>query len=149
MEFSELSEVLKYRAHRIITKRIEPYDVIESVKKLCNVEEFTFNGRNKFDVLEEFITELENVSNRTAAIGLYMKNVNKFYLAVVKDNPENKSDIELLHRFLIESEYGFSEDDEIHCREITYSDDTEFALEQIDMGKAEVSFLVSLKARKM
>ena len=72
-------------------------------------------------------------------MGLYMKNVNKFYLLTIKENPDNLSDTELLHKLLISKEYGFSEDEQISQTGIIYSEDTDFALEQIDMGKAELT----------
>ncbi len=138
--FNSLNDVLKYKANRIITKRIEPYDVIESAKKFYDVVDYTFTGRNKFEILEEFLTELKSL--KVAGMGLYMKNVNKFYLLKIKENSGRKSNIELLHTLLISDEYGFSEEEQINQDGITYSTNTDYAIEQIDMGKAEASFII-------
>lgn len=141
MEFSNIREILQYRANRIITKRIEPYDVIESAKKFYDAIDYTFNGFNKFEVLNKFLKDLKSISNKKPAMGLYMKNVNKFYLLSIKDN-SNKSDIELLHKLLLTDEYGISESDQISQTGLSYSDDLEFSIEQIDMGKAEATFII-------
>lgn len=138
--FENIDEILKYRANRIITKRIEPYDVIEKAKKYYNVTDYTFTGRNKFEILEEFLKSLEE--NTVESMGLYMKNVNKFYLLSIKNNPQNSSDIELLHNLLISKEYGFTSDEQINQSGILYSTDTNFSIEQIDMGKAEATFII-------
>ncbi len=137
--FNSLDDVLKFKGNRIITKRIEPYDVIESAKKFYDVVDYTFTGRNKFEIMEEFMTALNSLE--VAGMGLYMKNVNKFYLLKIKENPENKSDIELLHTLLIKNEYGFTEEEQINQVGIEYNTDVEYSLEQIDMGKAEASFI--------
>ena len=139
-EFENITEVLNHRANRVITKRIEPYDVIESAKKFYDVVDYTFTGRNKFEIMEEFLSAL---SSNKSSIGLYMKNVNKFYLLTIKENPLKLSDVELLHRYLITDEYDFSEDEQVNQIGIKYSTDTEYAIEQIDMGKAEASFILS------
>lgn len=135
-----LEDVYGCKGNRIITKRIEPYDVIESAKKFYDVVDYTFTGRNKFEVLDGFLSALKSLN--VAGMGLYMKNVNKFYLLSVKENPENKSDIELLHTLLIKNEYGFTDDEQINQAGIEYNSDVEYALEQIDMGKAEASFIL-------
>ena len=142
-DFTKLEDVLNFKGNRIITKRIEPYDVIESAKKFYDVTDYTFTGRNKFEILDNFLTELKSL--KVAGMGLYMKNVNKFYLLKIKENPENKTNIELLHSLLISEEYGFSEDEQINKQGIEYSTNTDYALEQIDMGKAEASFILIQK----
>ncbi len=141
-KFSDINDVIKYRANRIITKRIEPYELIESAKKYYNVKDYTFNGRNKFDILEEFKSDLIENSKQCASMGLYMKNVNKFYLLTIKSNPDNLSDIELLHNLLISKEYSMLEEEQISQTGIDYSTDIDYALEQIDLGKAEASFII-------
>lgn len=133
------NELESYRANRIITKRLEPYDVIEGAKKFYDAEDFTFNGRNKFEIMEEFLSKLN--SQKTPSVGLYMKNVNKFYLLTIKENPNNLTDIQLLNK-LMTDEYNFSQEDLINKSGISYSADNEYAIEQIDMGKAEASFIV-------
>lgn len=141
-EFETLLDVLNCRANRIITKRLEPYDVIESAKKFYDVVDYTFTGRDKFEKLEEFLSELEKSSKITVSAGLYMKNVNKFYLLKAKQNPNNLSNVEFLHKNLISEEYGFDELSQINQDGIIYSEDIEYSLEQIDMGKAEATFVI-------
>lgn len=143
-EFENINSVLNYRANRIITKRVEPYDVIESVKKFYDSTEYTFTGRNKFETLDNFLSDLKKSTEEKPTMGLYMKNVNKFYLLSIKENEgkSGKSDTELLHELLLTQEYGITEDEQINQNGIIYSDDLEFSLEQIDMGKAEALFIL-------
>lgn len=142
MKFNDYKEVLQYRANRIITKRIEPYDVIESAKKFYDVTDYTFNGFNKFEILDKFLTDLKTILKDKPAMGLYMKNVNKFYLLSIKEDYSNQSDIELLHQLLLTNEYGFSESEQLSQIGLNYSDNIEYSLEQIDMGKAEATFIL-------
>ena len=135
----DYNELENFRAHRIITKRLEPYDVIEGAKKYYDATDYTFNGRNKFEIMEEFLSELKN--RKSPSVGLYMKNVNKFYLLTIKENPDKLTDIQLLNK-LITNEYNFTQEEQVAEDGISYSTDTEFALEQIDMGKAEASFIL-------
>lgn len=144
MDIKNYNDVLNLRANRIIIKRLEPYDVIESAKKFYDTTDYTFNGRNKFEQLNLFLNDLSEAAKQTPTMGLYMKNVNKFYLLKIKQNPENLTDIELLHKLLISQEYGFSEESQINRTEILYSADTYTALEMIDTGKAEASFILNL-----
>lgn len=140
--FNNFDEVIKNKFNRIITKRIEPYDVIESAKKFYNCTDYTFTGRDKFDILDKFLTDLATESKTQPALGLYMKNVNKFYLLTIKENPDNLSCTELLHKLLITDEYGFSKEEQISQTGIDYSDSIEYSIEQIDMGKAEATFII-------
>lgn len=140
-DFKDINDVLSYKSNRIITKRIEPYDVIESVKKYYDVTDYTFNGRNKFEIMDNFLNELrDNLSN--IQMGLYMKNVNKFYLLKIKDKTTNRTDTELLHTLLLTKEYGYTEAEQINGVGIIYSKDMEYSIEQIDIGKAEAVFLM-------
>ena len=61
----------------IITKWIEPYVLLETIKKSYSYKDFTFNGQNKIDQKMLFLDQLKICKFN---IGLYMKNVNKFYL---------------------------------------------------------------------
>ena len=135
----DYNEIENLRANRIITKRLEPYDVIEGAKKYYDAQDFTFNGRNKFEIMEEFLSKLN--SQKIPAVGLYMKNVNKFYLLTIKENPYNLTDIQLLNE-LITIEYKFTEEEQVNEIGISYSADNDYAIEQIDMGKAEASFII-------
>lgn len=141
-KFENIEEVLSYRANRIITKRIEPYDVIEAVKKYYDVKDYTFTGRNKFEIMDEFLNDLKNSAKETISMGLYMKNVNKFYLAKIKENKTNLTDIELLHNILLNNEYKIDEKSQTEQIGIIYSENRDYAIECIDMGKAEVLFLI-------
>ncbi len=60
-----------------IKKWIEPYKLLESIKEDFEYSDYTFDGSNKESMKKEFLKELES---NTSSIGLYMKNVNKYYL---------------------------------------------------------------------
>lgn len=82
---AEDDNLIIFPTHRIITKFIEPYVLLESVKKYYTIEEYVFNSINKNDVKEKFLSDLEKANAERISMGLYMKNVNKFYLLKVKD----------------------------------------------------------------
>ena len=108
----------------IIKKWIEPYRLLETVKKYCQLTDLTFDGMNKLEQKNNMFLALENNENNFA---LYMKNVNKFYVFTQKDEFDLMS--------VLIDEFGFVSDD------YEINDDSENALSLIDMGKAEASFL--------
>lgn len=100
--------------NKIIKKWIEPYVLLETLKKDCElVKDFTFDGFSKNEIKKEFLKQLKKENT----FGLYMKNVNKFYLF------NDQADIDKI--------FELAEDD----YEIT--SDNEKPFEMIDMGKAE------------
>ena len=102
----------------LITKRIEPYDILETLKKHCDITDFTFDGFSKKDVKQKFLKLLEDKNT----FGLYMKNVNKFYLF------KGENDIDKI--------LGLSSED------YYITDDIEEPFNMVDMGKAEAGFII-------
>ena len=105
--------------HKILTtKRIEPYDILETLKKYCEMTDFTFDGFSKNNLKQQFINGLK--SDKT--FGLYMKNVNKFYLFKGNIN--------------IDEILGLNPED------YYTTNDIEEPFNIIDMGKAEAGFII-------
>ena len=107
-------------AHYIIKKWIEPYVLLETLKSHYDMTEYTFDGASKISVKDEFIKQLH--SNDT--FGLYMKNVNKFYLFKGKGS------------FDIEKMFSFTPCD----YEIT--EDYNEPLKMVDYGRAEAGIIM-------
>lgn len=104
--------------HKILTKWIEPYVLLETLKKHNSLlKVYTFDGFSKPDAKKEFLKRLEN------STGLYMKNVNNFYLFEGVVN--------------IDEIFGFAAEDYV------MTDDIEKPFEMVDMGKAEAGFVYS------
>lgn len=104
--------------NKIITKWIEPYVLLETIKKNCElIKDFTFDGFSKNEVKTEFLKHLRKENT----FGLYMKNVNKFYLF------GGNIDIEQV--------FGFISSD------FQNTEDIEKPFEMVDMGKAEASLI--------
>ena len=104
--------------HKILTKWIEPYILLETLKKEYKlIKVYTFDGFSKNSVKKEFLKELE----KEAFFGLYMKNVNNFYLF------EGNLDIENLFSL------------QINDFETTL--DIEKPFDMVDMGKAEAGLI--------
>ena len=104
--------------HKILIKWIEPYVLLETLKKHHNlVKVYTFDGISKNDIKKEFLKNLKS------STGLYMKNVNNFYVF------EGIADIDKIFQFA-ENDY-----------EITTDINKPF--EMVDMGKAEAGFIYS------
>ncbi len=106
-----------------VKKWIEPYRLLETVKLYCEMTDYTFDGSNKLIQKDKLYKTIEE----KGGFGLYMKNVNKYYFF----KPQN--DFSLINK-LIEV-FGFVEDD------YEYSQDSEYCLNLIDLGKAEATFL--------
>ncbi len=105
--------------NKIITKWIEPYVLLETLKKNCKlVKDFTFDGFSKNNIKKEFLKELAKENN----FGLYMKNVNKFYLF------SGNADIDKIFE-LTASDYETTED-------------IEKPFDMVDLGKAEAGIIM-------
>lgn len=109
----------------ILTKWVEPYKLLETIKEISTFKDFTFDGISKSIEKKKFLKELNK--NETS-IGLYMKNVNKYYMFT-----ECKTEIwpKLCNDFkLTETDYEISEDIENKPFEL------------VDLGKAEAILIL-------
>lgn len=105
--------------HKILTKWIEPYVLLETLKKECRLlKDYTFDGFSKNQIKKEFLKELDNDNN----FGLYMKNVNKFYLF------NGKADIDKIF--------------ELTAFDYETTEDIEKPFDMVDSGKAEAGILL-------
>ena len=110
----------------IITKWVEPYKLLEYIKKFCQYSDYTFDGVTKSIEKKKFLKSLKNNTN---TIGLYMKNVNKYYLFT------NTNNTNILDKLI--EEFKFSESD----FEIS-EDIEERPFNLVDLGKAEASLIL-------
>lgn len=108
----------------ILTKWIEPYVLLETAKKSFKMKDYTFDGFNKQEVKNTFLRDIK----KSEAFGLYMKNVNKFYLF----QSHHKIDIQ---EFL-------KKDLEIADSDFYPTEDPEKPFAVIDSGQAEASFIM-------
>lgn len=148
-------DLLIYPTHRIITKWIEPYVLLEKVKKYFDIKDYTFNGTDKQQVKKEFLQTIETSAKERISMGLYMKNVNKFYLLTLREEvtsilddynvPEvlKSLDLTVLHKVILTKELGFTEDEQMSQNGIKYIKVENEAFDMIDLGKAEASFIMA------
>ena len=148
-------DLLIYPTHRIITKWIEPYVLLETVKKYFDVKDYTFTGANKAEVKQEFLKAIEKSSKDKISMGLYMKNVNKFYLLALREDVNSildeynvpdvlkTLDLTVLHKVILTKELGFTEDEQMAQDGIKYIKVENEAFDMIDLGKAEASFIMA------
>lgn len=147
--------LLVFPTHRIITKWIEPYVLLEKVKKYFDIEEFEFDGQNKNEIKTKFLQAIEEANQNQISMGLYMKNVNKFYLLKLSEDvsaildeyqvPDvlKKLDLTVLHKVLITKEFGYSEEEQMAQDGIKYIKQESEAFDLVDLGKAEASFIMA------
>jgi len=147
--------LLVFPTHRIITKRVEPYVLLEKVKKYFDIKDYTFDGTNKNEVKAQFLQAIEEENEKQISMGLYMKNVNKFYLLTLREDvsailnefevPDvlKKLDLTVLHKVLITKELGYSEEEQMAQDGIKYIKQESEAFDLIDLGKAEASFIMA------
>ena len=148
-------DLLIFPTHRIITRWIEPYVLLEKVKKYFDVEDFTFDGKTKAEMKAKLLEEIEKSSKERISMGLYMKNVNKFYLLKLRENvdeildeykvPEvlKTLDLIVLHKAIISKELGYTQEEQMAQDGILYIKQESEAFDMIDMGKAEASFIMA------
>ncbi len=105
----------------IIRKWIEPYMLLETIKEYASTEEFSFDGSNKAILKQHFLKQLRD----TKAFGLYMKNVNKFYLFNANINVKD----------IITKAFDLTDND----FEIT--EDVHKPFDMVDSGEAEASVI--------
>lgn len=147
--------LLVFPTHRIITKWIEPYVLLEKVKKYFDLEEFQFNGQNKLEVKAQFLQAIEDANEKQISMGLYMKNVNKFYLLTLREDVSSildeyevpdvlkKLDLTVLHKVLITKEFGYTQEEQMAQDGILYIKQEHEAFDMVDSGKAEASFIMA------
>ena len=148
-------DLLIFPTHRILTRWVEPYVLLEKVKKYFDVEDFTFDGKNKKEVKAKFLQTIEDESKNQISMGLYMKNVNKFYLLKLRENvndilneyevPEvlKSLDLIVLHKAIISKELGYTQEEQMAQDGILYIKQEDEAFDMVDMGKAEASFIMA------
>lgn len=148
-------DLLIYPTHRIITKWIEPYVLLETVKKYFDVKDYTFTGANKAEVKQEFLKAIEKSSKDKITMGLYMKNVNKFYLLTLRGDANSildeynvpdelkTLDLTVLHKVILTKELGFTEEEQMAQDGIKYIKVENEAFDLIDLGRAEASFIMA------
>jgi len=148
-------DLLIFPTHRILTKWVEPYVLLEKVKKYFDVEDYTFDGTNKGEVKAKFLQAIEDSSKKQISMGLYMKNVNKFYLLKLRENvdeilneykvPEvlKTLDLIVLHKVIISKELEYTQEEQMAQDGILYIKQESEAFDMIDLGKAEASFIMA------
>ena len=148
-------DLLIFPTHRILTRWVEPYVLLEKVKKYFDVIDFTFDGKNKKEIKAQFLQAIEDESKNQISMGLYMKNVNKFYLLKLRENvnsildeyevPEvlKSLDLIVLHKTIISKELGYTQEEQMAQDGILYIKQEDEAFDMIDMGKAEASFIMA------
>lgn len=151
--------LLVFPTHRIITKWVEPYVLLEKVKKYFDVKDYEFDGQNKKEVKAQFLQAIEDANEKQISMGLYMKNVNKFYLLTLREDAKvqissildefdvpdvlKKLDLTVLHKVLITKEFGYTQDEQMAQDGIKYIKQESEAFDLIDLGKAEASFIMA------
>lgn len=147
--------LIVFPTHRIITKWIEPYVLLEKVKKYFDVQEIQFNGKTKADAKKEFLQKIEDESKKQVSMGLYMKNVNKFYVLSLRENVDSildeysvpdvlkTLDLTILHKVLVTKEFGYTEEEQMAQDGIKYIKQEAEAFDLIDSGQAEASFIMA------
>ena len=148
-------DLLIYPTHRIITKWVEPYVLLEKIKKYFDLKDYTFNGFNKKDIKSQFLSDLEKSAKDKISMGLYMKNVNKFYLLTLREDVNSildeydvpdvlkTLDLTVLHKVILTEELGFTEEEQMAQDGIKYIKVENEAFDMIDLGKAEASFIMA------
>jgi len=146
-----------YPTHRIITKSVNPDELMADIKKYFDIIEYNFEESSKIQTRQKFLGELEESSKSGLVLGMYRKNLKKYYLFKLtgmdavnkileaKDVPEvlRKLDLTVLHKIIISDFLGISEEDQMSQNGIKYIKKEEEAFDAVDSNSAELVFLVA------
>jgi len=146
-----------YPTHRIITKPVNTAKLMADLKNFFDVSEYSFEDKNKIQTRQKFLEELEEASKSTIALGMYQKNLKKYFLFKLsktdainkilegKNVPEvlRKLDLTILHKVIILDFLGISEEDQMSQNGVKYIKKEEEAFEAVDSNSAELVFLVA------
>ena len=111
----------------IIKKWIEPYVLLETLKKKYQMSDITFDGITKAMSKNKMFKTIQNSNNQ--AFGLYMKNVNKFYIFQAETTISAEEIMQTL---------DFKNDD----YELT--EDRESPIKDVDIAKAEAAIIMNV-----
>src|SRR5574344_360824 len=106
----------------VVTKWLEPYVILETFKKHFELEVFNFDGFSKPMEEKKFLSSIEK--SLTFSVGIYMKNVNKFYLFTSEKSVDISSEI-------LEKELSLSLEDMKSGVEVSE------AVKMVDLANAE------------
>lgn len=110
----------------ILKKRVEPYILLETLKSNFEMEDLTFDGNNKATIKNKMLEKIS--SNPEKTFGLYMKNVNKFYV---------------FSSSCILTEDVFTEKLGISKADLEFTTDINFSITSVDLAKAEASIIMA------
>lgn len=148
-------DLLIFPTHRIITKKINQANLISSVEKYFDSEDFNFNTENKNEIKTAFLKAIEESSTKQISMGLYLKDENKFRLLKLRENvspildeynvPEvlKTLDLIVLHKVIISKELGYSQEEQMAQDGIKYIKQESEAFDMIDSKEAEASFIMA------
>ena len=148
-------DLLIFPTHRIITRNIDTNDLLGKVKKYYDVEEFSFDSSTKAETRAKLLEEIEKSSKERLSMGLYLKNVDKFYLLKLREKVDSileeykvpdvlkTLDLIVLHKVIISKELGFTQEEQMAQNGILYIKQEAEAFDMIDEGKANASFIMA------
>lgn len=110
-----------------IKKWIEPYVLLETLKKKYQMSDITFDGITKEMSKNKMFKAIQNSNNQ--AFGLYMKNVNKFYIFQAETALATEEVMQTL---------DFQNED----YELTQ--DRETPIKDVDVAKAEAAIIMNV-----
>ena len=147
--------LIVFPTHRIITKDIPAQEILEKIKKYFNINEMPFTPQNKDEVKAKFLEKIETENTKQISMGLYLKNVPKFYLLTLRENIESilneyevpdvlkNLDLTVLHKVLVTKELGFTPEEQMAQDGIKYIKQESEAFDMIDSGQAQASFIMA------
>ncbi|OGI30501.1 MAG: hypothetical protein A2287_02235 [Candidatus Melainabacteria bacterium RIFOXYA12_FULL_32_12] len=146
-----------YPTHRIITKDTDPEKLLGKLGEYFDIVVYPFEKSNKDKVKNQFLQELENIFQNNIAFGMYLKNVQKYFLLKLREKgavnkileekqvPDvlKKLDLSVLHKLVISDYLNISEDDQIKQNGVKYIKKESEAFEAVETNSAELVFLMA------
>jgi uncharacterized protein (DUF1015 family) len=146
-----------YPTHRIVTTDVDSDKLLNELTNYFDLAVYPFEKDKKIQVRDKFLQELENLSEKNIVFGMYLKNVNKYFLFELKDKetvdkilaekdvPDvlRKLNLTVLHKIVLGDMIGISEEDQMKQNGVKYIKKEEEAFEAVESNSAELVFLMS------
>ena len=132
-----------YPTHRIITKSIPPYEILEKVKEYYNVEVLT----NK----DEFLAKIEEENKKQITTGLILKGDENYYVLKLKfgkeiavgiPKPLRILDLAVLHELVLKKGLGYTQEELMAQFGIKYEKQEKLAFESVN-NNASACFIMA------
>jgi len=130
--------------------------LIDAIQEHFHLKPYPFNDDNEADQRKEFFRSLNNIAENEHAFGLYLKNMNKYFILTLKNSKSyeklvtidassdwKKLDVNILNILLINHIFGVSEQQLAQQTNLDYVKDSDTAIEKVNEDKYQAALILN------